>query len=170
MRIGELFGKGIASLALALALSAPGAALAWESGTLDPSHGDFASEAKEAKAAGKRLAIIAHMDGCPTCVALDAHLGASPAMVESLRKEFVILGVDVRGAIEVTSPDGKQMTESDFARSLGVFATPTVILLDEAGRPDASAVGYSAAKGLLEAEASRAAKKGGKRDAKKKSS
>ncbi len=171
MKRGSGIGKAIAAAALAAALAGPGAALAWQANTFALTDGDFARDAKEAKEGGKKIAIIVHMDDCPSCEALEAHLESSPALIKGLAKGHVLMGVNIRGAVELTAPDGKKMTEGEYARSLGVFATPTVVLLGADGKPEASALGYAASKSLLEALAgSGNPKREAKSDARKKRS
>ena len=87
---------------------------------------DLEDDLEEAKAQGKRFAIIWELAGCPYC--RETHLVnfAIPELNKFIKKNFEILQLDLRGSREVVDFDGKKMTERDLARRNNIRFTPTV--------------------------------------------
>jgi thioredoxin-related protein len=81
----------------------------------------------EAKAAGKRLAVIWEQRGCGFCK--DMHLVnfANPRLAAYVRDNFAVIQLNLYGAREVTDFDGKKLAEKDLARRWGVHFTPTIM-------------------------------------------
>ncbi|MBL8669544.1 MAG: thioredoxin family protein [Alphaproteobacteria bacterium] len=81
----------------------------------------------EAKAAGKRLAVIWEQRGCGYCK--DMHLVnfAVPPLAAYVRDNFAIIQLNLYGAREVTDFDGKKLSEKELARRWGVHFTPTIM-------------------------------------------
>ncbi|MDD9877083.1 MAG: thioredoxin family protein [Magnetovibrio sp.] len=92
---------------------------------------EFADDLKEAKAAGKRFALMWELDGCPYC--RETHLVnfAVPEINEYVRANFEIVQLDVRGAREVVNFDGTAMTERELAKLFRVRHTPTIQFFPE---------------------------------------
>ena len=86
---------------------------------------EVADDLEEARSAGKRLAIMWDLEGCPYC--RETHLVnfAIPAVQDFVEANFMIVQMDVRGSREVVSFDGKSMTEKEFATLNKVRFTPT---------------------------------------------
>ncbi len=120
---------------LALPLPALAAPVRTESGwTQDWFHDSFlvlAEDLAEARAAGKRLAILFDQRGCPYCETMHREYLADPAMEEAVRGRFRILQLDLHGAREVTDLDGQRMEERALARRWRVTFTPTIVFLPE---------------------------------------
>jgi thioredoxin-related protein len=81
----------------------------------------------EAKAAGKRFAVIFEQRGCPYCIKLHTEVLAQRYINDYLRQNFTILQLDLWGAREVTDFDGTVLAERALAERWGVIFTPTVV-------------------------------------------
>jgi thioredoxin-related protein len=88
---------------------------------------DFA----EAKAAGKRFAVIFEQRGCPYCTKLHTEVLAQRYINDYVRENFTILQLDLWGAREVTDFDGKVFAERALAERWGVLYTPTVVFFKD---------------------------------------
>ena len=101
------------------------AAEPWEP-FFDPFLGDLKSELADAKAAGKRgVMIMYEFDECPYCQRMKREVLWRPEVQKQFHQDFTVISVDTRGAQAVTGVDGRTLPESQFARALGVRATPT---------------------------------------------
>jgi thioredoxin-related protein len=88
---------------------------------------DFA----EARAAGKRFAVIFEQRGCPYCIKLHTEVLAQRYINDYLRQNFTILQLDLWGAREVTDFDGTVLAERVLAERWGVIFTPTVVFFKD---------------------------------------
>ena len=88
---------------------------------------DLAQEFSEAKAAGKRLAVIFEQRGCPYCARLHNEVLAQKYINDYVRANFAIVQLDLWGAREVTDFDGTRMPEKALAERWGVIFTPTIV-------------------------------------------
>ncbi len=103
---------------------------------------DFPEDLAEATAAGKRLVIFFHQDGCPYCNALVERNFSQKEIAEKAQKNFDIIAINMWGDRPITYLDGKQYTEKSFALKLKVQFTPTVIFFDEQGKVALRINGY----------------------------
>ncbi|WP_372424860.1 thioredoxin family protein [Salinarimonas chemoclinalis] len=80
----------------------------------------------DAAAAGKRLAVMWELRGCPAC--RDVHLVnfAVPAVADYVRTHFAVLQLNVVGSLEVVDLDGETLSEKALAAKYGVRGTPTI--------------------------------------------
>ena len=133
-------------LALALACTAFGARAqanevpAW----FAESFLEFPQDVKEAAADGKRLMLYFWQDGCPACRKMKETTLADPALVETTRRHFVAVALNVFGEREVQWTDGRTLREKELARALDIRGTPTLVFLDEQGAVALRRVGYLA--------------------------
>lgn len=135
-------------LLLALAISAPARGQeghphaeslpAWFSETFL----DLREDAAEAARAKKRLLVYFGQDGCPYCRELLQTNFSQKRIEDKTRRHFTAIAINIWGDREVTAANGKAMTEKEFAKSLGVQFTPTVLFLDERGETVARLNGY----------------------------
>lgn len=88
---------------------------------------DFA----EAKAAGKRLAVIFEQKGCPYCTKLHTEVLAQRYINDYMRENYAVLQLDIWGAREVTDFDGKVLSERALAERWGVIFTPTIVFFKD---------------------------------------
>jgi thioredoxin-related protein len=116
--------KLLLSLLLFLAIPAFGAE-GWEA-FFDPFLGDLRAELDEAKRSGRKGAMVMyHFEACPFCARMKADVLSRPDVQRGLRKDFVLLAIDTRGAQAITGLDGKALPESQYARHVGIRGTPT---------------------------------------------
>ena len=138
----------IVALVLTIALSAPAQAQlpsphaieipSWFTETLL----DLRADVKEAAAQGKRVMLYFGQDGCPYCTALIRTNFTQPKIVEKTRRHFVAIALNLWGDREVTGSDGRTLREKDFARTLRVQFTPTLLFLDQKGEVALRLNGY----------------------------
>ena len=92
---------------------------------------DLRQDFKEAKAEGKRFAVIFEQRGCPYCIKLHTEVLALKYINDYVRQNFRIVQLDLWGAREVTDFDGAQMPEKALAERWGVIFTPTVVFFKD---------------------------------------
>ncbi len=95
---------------------------------------DIREDVEEAADAGKRVMLYFYQDGCPYCAKLLRDNFSQRSIVEKSRKYLDVIAVNMWGDREVTSLDGKAMTEKEFAAALRVMFTPTILMLNEQGK------------------------------------
>ncbi|MEQ8505858.1 MAG: thioredoxin family protein [Rhodospirillales bacterium] len=89
----------------------------------------LAEDAAEAAADGKRVAIIFEQKGCPYCREMhDVNFGQEE-LTAFVKKNFMVIQLDMWGSREVTDLDGKAMEERELARRWRVNFTPTIVFL-----------------------------------------
>jgi thioredoxin-related protein len=103
---------------------------------------EFDLEVSDAKESGKQVIAFLHLDECPYCVRmLDENFrsGETRALLEN---NFHVVGVDIKGSLDVTWVDGRIYTESGLSKHLRVYGTPAVVFLDQAGNNVLQLNGY----------------------------
>ncbi|MGH7005001.1 MAG: thioredoxin family protein [Alphaproteobacteria bacterium] len=87
---------------------------------------DLREDLEEAAAKGKRFVILWEQKGCPYCK--ETHLVnlANPEIADYIRKNFVVLQLDLWGARKVKDFDGEELAEKALAQKYAVRFTPTV--------------------------------------------
>jgi thioredoxin-related protein len=114
-----------AALVLLFALAPAGAAEGWER-FFELSFGDLRVEAAEAKSAGKQgLMVMYHFDDCPYCARMKSDVLSRPEVQGWYRARYRAIAIDTRGSQEVTGFDGRTLRENEYARAIGVRATPS---------------------------------------------
>jgi thioredoxin-related protein len=88
---------------------------------------DFA----DARAAGKRFAVIFEQRGCPYCIKLHTDILAQRYINDYVRENFAVLQLDLWGAREVTDFDGRVFSERALAERWGVIFTPTIVFFKD---------------------------------------
>jgi thioredoxin-related protein len=88
---------------------------------------DLREDFSEAKASGRRFAIIFEQRGCPYCVKLHTEILPQKYINDYVRQNFFIVQLDLWGARDVTDFDGTKMSEKALAERWGVIFTPTII-------------------------------------------
>lgn len=94
---------------------------------------DLSEDLAEAKAAGKRYAILWEQRGCPYCREMHRVNFAIPEIVSYIRQNFEILQLNLWGDREVTDFDGQVLAEKRLARKQRVSFTPTIVFVDGKG-------------------------------------
>lgn len=92
---------------------------------------DLREDFEEARAAGKRFAIIFEQRGCIYCVKMHTEVFAQRYINDYVRENFAILQFDMWGAREVTDFDGTKLQEKKLAERWGVMFTPTIIFFKD---------------------------------------
>ena len=75
-----------------------------------------------------------YQDGCPYCAKLLRDNFSQQSIVQKTRKYLDVIAVNMWGDREVTGLNGQQTTEKQFAESLRVMFTPTILMLNEQGK------------------------------------
>jgi thioredoxin-related protein len=132
--------EGKASFTDFLAASKPGSSGArlpqepfFERGTLD-----FAGLLKTS---GKPLAVLFERTACPDCTELHREAFSRPEVRELLAR-FKFVQLDVSGERKLVAPDGSKTTEREWARSLGVTNTPSLVFFEGSGKEVFRSEGY----------------------------
>ncbi|MEK9969312.1 MAG: thioredoxin family protein [Ferrovibrio sp.] len=101
---------------------------------------DFAEDLEGATKAGKRLAVLWGLKGCPACRLMHEDYMADTATTGYIRANFEILHLNILGSREVTDFDGTRLPEKAMAAKYGIRSTPTIQFFPEkadglAGKP-----------------------------------
>ena len=95
---------------------------------------EFEDDVAEAAAAGRRVMLYFHQDGCPYCARLVEENFTDPEMKAFIIENFDGITLNMWGDREVVSVAGQAFTEKSFATALQVQYTPTLVFLDENGQ------------------------------------
>ncbi|WP_448588148.1 thioredoxin family protein [Thermocrinis sp.] len=109
---------------------------------LKPSFLNLREDVEEATKEGKYLFIMFHQEGCPFCDRMRRITFADRQVQEYYKRNFYMVEIDIRGALEVVDLDGQKLTERDFSRKHGIRATPTFMFFDKKGKILAKVPGY----------------------------
>ncbi len=90
---------------------------------------DLSEDLAEAKAQGKDLIIMVEQPGCPYCRELHQVNLRIPQIVETMKENYMVVQLDMRGSREVTDFDGETLEERDAVRKWRVAFTPTLIFI-----------------------------------------
>lgn len=102
---------------------------------------DLRDDLQEAKAAGKRLAIVWEQKGCPYCRDMHTVNLADPKVAEWIRQRFAVLQLNLWGDRMVTDFDGQELSEKELARKYRINFTPTIQFLPKSVEEMAGKVG-----------------------------
>lgn len=97
----------------------------------------------EAKASGRRVILLFTQDNCPYCHLLVERNLSQRDIEATLKSRFDVIQINLWGDREVTGLDGVTQTEKNFAASLKVQFTPTILFLDETGQTVLRLNGYT---------------------------
>lgn len=93
---------------------------------------DLNEDLAGATAAGKRLAVLWGLKGCPACRRMhEVHL-ADPKTEAYIRENFEILHLNILGQRPVTDFDGTRLGEKAFAARYAIAGTPSIQFFPEA--------------------------------------
>lgn len=107
-----------------------------------PSFLDLREDVREARERGRHVMLFLHLDECPYCERMLRESFVRGDNHDFMREHFDVIGLNIRGALEVTAPDGARYTERSYARHVKVFATPTIVFLDREGGKALQLTGY----------------------------
>jgi len=103
---------------------------------------EFEDDVAEAAAAGRRVMLYFHQDGCPYCSKLIEENFTDPDLKAHIIGHFDGISLNMWGDREVVSVGGQDFTEKTFAAALKVQYTPTLVFLDENGKVALRLNGY----------------------------
>jgi len=103
---------------------------------------EFEDDVAEASAAGRRVMLYFHQDGCPYCARLVEENFTDPEIKAFIVKHFDGVTLNMWGDREVVSVAGQDFSEKTFAAALKVQYTPTLVFLDENGKVALRLDGY----------------------------
>ena len=86
---------------------------------------DLAEDLDEAKAEGKRFAIMWELKGCPYCKETHLVNFGDPEINDYVRENFVILQLNFLGSRLVTDFDGEELEERELREKYGIRFTPS---------------------------------------------
>ena len=92
---------------------------------------DLRDDFADAKAGGKRLAVLFEQRGCVYCASLHNDVLAARYINDYVRENFAVVQLDLWGAREVTDFDGSVLAERALAERWGVIFTPTIVFLKD---------------------------------------
>lgn len=92
---------------------------------------DLKEDLAEAKAAGKRFAVIFEQRGCIYCTKMHTEVLSQRYINDYVRENFAVVQIDLWGAREVTDLDGTKLTEKKLAERWGVLFTPTIVFFKD---------------------------------------
>jgi thioredoxin-related protein len=92
---------------------------------------DLREDFAEAKAGGKRLAVVFEQRGCSYCASMHNEVLALRYINDYVRENFTVVQLDVWGARTVTDFDGTLLSERALAERWGVIFTPTVVFFKD---------------------------------------
>ena len=95
---------------------------------------ELKDDLREANQHGKQLMLFMHLEECPYCARTLNENFREGATREFIERHFDVIGIDIRGSRSVDWLDGKQYSEQALAQKLKVYATPTILFLDPAGK------------------------------------
>jgi hypothetical protein len=102
---------------------------------------DLKEDHAEARAKGRRFAVIFEQRGCIYCTKMHTEVLAERYVNDYVRENFSILQLDLWGSREVADFDGAKLSEKKLAERWGVLFTPTVIFFKEDLTPHAGKFG-----------------------------
>lgn len=97
--------------------------------------GDYSEELQLAKEAGKKgVFIFFEMDECPFCHYMKNNVLNRKSVQDYFHKDFVAFNIDIEGDVVITTFDGKEMKQKDYAAKVNhVRATPVLAFFDLEG-------------------------------------
>ena len=103
---------------------------------------DFREDVAEARDNGRHLMVFMHLDECPYCAKVIQENFLGGENTEYFQQRFDVVALNIRGSLEVTWIDGNSYLESDLRKKMGVFATPTIVFLNQQGDQVLTLPGY----------------------------
>ena len=94
--------------------------------------GDYQDELQTAKEEGKKgVFIFFEMDECPFCHYMKTNVLNRKSVQDRFHKDFVAFSIDIEGDVMMTTFDGKEMKQKDYAFKVNhVRATPVLAFFD----------------------------------------
>ncbi len=90
---------------------------------------ELSDDLSEAAESGKDLLILIEQPGCPYCREMHQVNLRIPEIIGTLKENFLVIQLDMRGSREVVDLDGEAMEERALVRRWGVNFTPTMLFV-----------------------------------------
>ena len=90
---------------------------------------DLREDHSEAKAAGKKLAIVFEQRGCIYCIKMHTDVLSRRYINDYVAANFRIVQLNLWGDREVTDFDGKKLSEKKLAERWAVLFTPSIVFI-----------------------------------------
>lgn len=103
---------------------------------------DLREDVAEAAKAGKGVLLYFYQDGCPYCERLINVNFAQQQISNETQSRFDVIAINMWGDREVTDLRGKAVSEKEFAKTLKVQFTPTLLFLNNNGDTTLRLNGY----------------------------
>jgi thioredoxin-related protein len=103
---------------------------------------DFKHDVEEARKQGRHVMVFLHLEECPYCARMLKENFTGGETRDFIRKNFDVIGVNIRGDVETVWIDGATYTERALAGHLKVYATPTIVFVGLDGKKVLQLTGY----------------------------
>ncbi|MEG3637753.1 thioredoxin family protein [Magnetococcus sp. PR-3] len=103
---------------------------------------DLPGEMEAAAEEGKGLVVMFHYSGCPFCDKMRLRVFPDPDVDSYYTKNYVLLETNIRGDLDMVTPDGQEMSEKKWARNMRIRATPVFLFYDTQGKERLKLTGY----------------------------
>lgn len=108
---------------------------------------DWSDVALKARQQHSPILVVFSADTCGYCVKLKREVIEPLSHDSREERPLVIREFDINGGGKITDFDGESIRSRQFKRRYGIFATPTLLILDAEGHPLSDPlVGYNSAK------------------------
>lgn len=98
---------------------------------------DIKEDVQEAKTANKRVILFFEQSNCPYCAHFIQTNFSNPKIQEYIQKHFDIISINLWGDREITNANSlgipNPISEKALCAKLNIWATPTILFLDEYG-------------------------------------
>lgn len=92
---------------------------------------DLGEDLEEARAEGKRLALMVEQRGCIYCKKMHEEVYPDETISTYIEENFFVVQLNLHGSREMVDFDGDVRQEREMLRKWGILFTPTVIFLPE---------------------------------------
>ena len=92
---------------------------------------DLSEDLEEARAEGKRLALMVEQRGCIYCKKMHEEVYPDETISTYVEDNFFVVQLNLHGSREMVDFDGDVRSEREMLRKWGILFTPTVIFLPE---------------------------------------
>ena len=105
--------------------SEPGSSLSWKS---------FDEGAALASQTNKKLLVDVYTDWCTWCKKMDSDVYTDKAVIDVLNESFILVKLNAESDKTVRY-EGKSLSETEFARAVGVTGYPSTLFFESSGKP-----------------------------------
>lgn len=88
-----------------------------------------------AKQQNKKLLVDVYTDWCGWCKKMDSDVYTDPSVMRALAAKFVLVKLNAESNNNRVQYQGKQFSEAEFARAVGVSGYPSTLFFDSEGKP-----------------------------------